>query len=104
MKEYKLIPLNNLNVATTDSCAKESNPKPSQDGDVKVGGNQTSTIVNQILDNKEMDNHFKLILLNHFAQKIDNKMNENLRKFKDEDSSSANMNLFDIIKKLYSQY
>ena len=98
MKEFKLIPTNAMNVATSDVCATESISNLHHDEEsAKISGGQAN-IVEQILNNKELDNHFKLILLNHFVQKIDNKTSGNLDKSNEEDKSSANMNLFDVIK------
>ena len=98
MKEFKLIPINAMNVTTSDVCATESKSDLHHDEEsVKISGGQVD-IMNQILNNKELDNHFKLILLSHFAQKMDNKTSGNLDKSNEEDKSSANMNLFEVIK------
>ena len=99
MREYKLVPINDMNVSTTEVCATESIQTPSNNVNhsPKVGGVQDH-LISQILNNKELDNHFKLILLKHISQKIDNKMNENVEKNKDDDKTLTNSNLFDIIK------
>ena len=97
MREYKLVPINDMNVSTTEVCATESIQTPSPNHSPKVGGVQDH-LISQILNNKELDNHFKLILLKHISQKIDNKMNENVEKNRDDDKTLTNSNLFDIIK------
>ena len=83
-----------MNVATPDVCGKESKSDRMEEPSFGGGGD----IMKQILDNKELDNHFKLILLRHFAQKIDNKTRTNLEKPNEDDKSSTNMNLFEVIK------
>ena len=98
MKEFKLVPINAMNVTTLDVCATESKSDLHHDEEsTKIGGGQVG-IMEQILNNKELDNHFKLILLRHFAQKMDNKTTGNLDKANDEDKSSTNTNLFEVIK------
>ena len=96
MKEFKLVPINTMNVTTPDVCGTESKSECMEDPTKISGGG--GDIMKQILDNKELDNHFKLILLSHFAQKMDNKTTENLDKANDEDKSSTNTNLFEVIK------
>ena len=87
-----------MNVTTLDVCTTESKSDLHHDEEsTKIGGGQVG-IMEQILNNKELDNHFKLILLKHFAQKIDNKTSSNLEKTDEEDKSSTNMNLFEVIK------
>ena len=85
-----------MNVTTSDVCATESKSDLREEPP-KIRGGQVD-IMKQILNNKELDNHFKLILLSHFAQKMDNKTSGNLDKPNEEDKSSANMNLFEVIK------
>ena len=85
-----------MNVTTPDVCGTESKSERMEDHTKISGGGED--IMKQILDNKELDNHFKLILLSHFAQKMDNKTSGNLDKPNEEDKSSANMNLFEVIK------
>ena len=84
-----------MNVTTPDVCGTESKSERMEDPTKISGGGED--IMKQILDNKELDNHFKLVLLRHFAQKMDNKTSGNLDK-PNEDKSSANMNLFEVIK------
>ena len=98
MREYKLVPINDMNVSTTGACTTEPIQTPSNNVNYpsKVGGVQDH-LLKQILNNKELDNHFKLILLKHISQKIDNKMIENFEKNKDDDKTLTNANLFDII-------
>ena len=96
MKEFKLVPINTTNVTTPDVCGTESKSDRMEDHTKISGGGEV--IMKQILDNKELDNHFKLVLLRHFAQKMDNKTSGNLDKPNEEDKSSANMNLFEVIK------
>ena len=83
-----------MNVATPDVCGKESKSDRMEEPSFGGGGD----IMKQILDNKELDNHFKLILLRHFAQKKDNKTRTNSEKPNEDDKSSMNMNLFEVIK------
>ena len=83
-----------MNVATPDVCGKESKSDRMEEPSFGGGGDT----MKQILENKELDNHFKLILLRHFAQKIDNKTRTNLEKPNEDDKSSTNMNLFEVIK------
>ena len=85
-----------MNVATPDVCGAESKSDRVENPPKISGGG--GDIMKQILDNKELDNHFKLILLKHFAQKIDNKTSSNSEKTNEEDKSSTNMNLFEVIK------
>ena len=94
MKEFKLVPINTMNVTTPDVCGKESKSDRMEEPSFGGGGD----IMKQILDNKELDNHFKLILLRHFAQKKDNKTRTNSEKPNEDDKSSMNMNLFEVIK------
>ena len=63
MKEYKLVPLNEMNVTTSDVCTTQTSTSRESP---KVGGQQDN-ILNQILNNNQLDNHFKLLLLNHLA-------------------------------------
>ena len=67
MKEFKLVPINTTNVTTPDVCGTESKSDRMEDHTKISGGGED--IMKQILDNKELDNHFKLVLLRHFAQK-----------------------------------
>ena len=95
MKEYKLVPLNEMNVTTSDVS-----PSQTSDGvkeSPKVGGQQDN-ILNQILNNNQLDTHFKLLLLNHLTQKMDNKILPNPQNTKEEDKLVVNSNLFEIIK------
>ena len=85
-----------MNAATPDVCGTESKSDRMEEPTKISGGG--GDIMKQILDNKELDNHFKLILLKHFAQKIDNKTSSNSEKTNEDDKSSTNMNLFEVIK------
>lgn len=96
MKEFKLVPINTTNVTTPDVCGTESKSDRMEDHTKISGGGED--IMKQILDNKELDNHFKLVLLRHFAQKMDNKTSTNSEKPNEEDKSSTNTNLFEVIK------
>ena len=85
-----------MNVTTPDVCGTESKSECMEDPTKISGGG--GDIMKQILDNKELDNHFKLILLRHFTQKMDNKTSTNSEKPNEGDKSSTNMNLFEFIK------
>ena len=110
MKEYKLIPLNEVdtyvNVSPLKNTVESQNvdSKPSPVKNVEKSQNLgrdefKDCIVNLVMD-KDADDHFKIILLNYMSQKMDNKTNENISEkiSKEENKSHVNANVFDIIK------
>ena len=104
MKEYKLIPLNDVNVSTTNVCSNDdqSSSLKNMDEPLKVGGDGFKDHIIDLLTNKEMDNHFKIILLNYISQKMDNKMkfDEKIveKKSREDEKMVMDTNLFDVIK------
>ena len=99
MKEFKLIPLNEANISATESHSKVS-PLKNMVETQKVDGDDFKDLITNLLMNEKTDNHFKLILLNYFSQKMDNKTNENFSEkiSKEENKSVINSNIFDVIK------
>ena len=99
MKEFKLIPLNETNISATESHSKVS-PLKNMVETQKVDGDDFKDLITNLLMNEKTDNHFKLILLNYFSQKMDNKTNENFSEkiSKEENKSVINSNIFDVIK------
>ena len=99
MKEFKLIPLNEANISATESHSKVS-PLKNMVETQNVDGDDFKDLITNLLMNEKTDNHFKLILLNYFSQKMDNKTNENFSEkiSKEENKSVINSNIFDVIK------
>ena len=99
MKEFKLIPLNEANISAAESNSKVS-PLKNMVETQKVDGNDFKDLITNLLMNEKTDDHFKLILLNYFSQKMDNKTNENFSEkiSKEENKSVINSNIFDVIK------
>ena len=88
MKEYKLIPLNEVdtyvNVSplknTVESQNVDSKPSPLKNVDKSQnpGGDKFKDRIVNLLMDKDADDHFKIILLNYMSQKMVNKTNENI--------------------------
>jgi len=99
MKEFKLIPLNETSISATETHSKVS-PLKNMVETQKVDGDDFKDLITNLLMNEKTDNHFKLILLNYFSQKMDNKTNENFSEkiSKEENKSVINSNIFDVIK------
>ena len=99
MKEFKLIPLNETNISATETHSKVS-PLKNMVETQKVDGDDFKDLITNLLMNEKTDNHFKLILLNYFSQKMDNKTNEKFSEkiSKEENKSVINSNIFDVIK------
>ena len=99
MKEFKLIPLNEVNISVSEPHSKASPLKNTVETQ-KVDGDNFKDLITNLLMNEKTDERFKLILMNYITQKMDNKTNENFSEkiSKEESKSVINSNIFDTIK------
>ena len=96
MKEFKLIPLNEV-----EMCVGETPPSPVKNTGnvVKVGNEDLNVVMKKLLTDEKTDEHFKTKLLNYISQKMDNKTNNNFSEIsKEEKKSVINSNIFDVVK------
>ena len=98
MKEFKLIPLSEVDISVDETHSKPTHVKSM--GDVlEVGNKDFNGVMKKLLTDKKTDEHFKLKLLNYISQKMDNKINNNFPETsKDENKSIINSNIFDVVK------
>ena len=98
MKEFKLIPLNEVAISVDETHSKPQHVKSM--GDVlKVGNKDFNVVMKNLLTDEKTDEHFKLKLMNYISQKMDNKINNNFPETsKEENKSIINANIFDVVK------
>ena len=98
MKEFKLIPLNEVAISVDETHSKPQHVKST--GDVlKVGNEDFNVVVKNLLMDEKTDEHFKLKLMNYISQKMDSKINNNFPETsKEENKSIINANIFDVVK------
>ena len=98
MKEFKLIPLNEVAISVDETHSKPQHVKST--GDVlKVGNEDFNVVVKNLLMDEKTDEHFKLKLMNYISQKMDSKINNNFPETsKEENKSIINTNIFDVVK------
>ena len=99
MKEFKLVPLNEVELCVGE---KHSKPTPTKNGGdvLKVGNDDFNVVMKNLMTDEKANEDFKLKLLNYISQKMDNKINENFSEkiSKEENKSVINSNIFDVIK------
>ena len=79
MKEFKLIPLSEVDISEDKIHSKPTHAKSM--GDVlEVGNEDFNVVMKNLLTDKKTDEHFKLKLMNYISQKMDNKINKIFQK------------------------
>ena len=97
MKEFKLVPLNEVELCVGEKQSKPIPPK--NEGDVvKVGNDEFNVIMKNLMTDEKANEDFKLKLMNYISQKMDNKINNSSEISKEENKSSINSNIFDVVK------
>ena len=98
MKEFKLIPLNEVGISVDETHSKPLHVKSAGDV-VKVGNEDFNVVMKNLLMDEKTDEHFKLKLMNYISQKMDNKINNNFPETsKEENKTVVNANIFDVVK------
>ena len=97
MKEFKLIPLSEVGISVDETHSKPTHVKSMGDV-VEVGNENFNVVMKKLLTDKKTDEHFKLKLLNYISQKMDNKINDSSEISKEENKSTINSNIFDVVK------
>ena len=68
MKEFKLIPLNEVDISVDETHSKPLHVKSAGDV-VKVGNEDFNDVMKNILMDEKTDENFKLKLMNYISQK-----------------------------------
>ena len=97
MKEFKLIPISEVELCVGE---KHTRPIPHKiEADVvKVGNDDFNVIMKNLMSDEKTNEDFKLKLMNYISQKMDNKINDSSEISKEENKSTINSNIFDVVK------
>ena len=97
MKEFKLIPLNEVELCVSEKHSKPSHTK-NENNVLNVGNDDFNDVIKNLMSDEKTDEHFKIKLLNYISQKMDNKINKFSETSKEDNKSVINSNIFDVVK------
>ena len=97
MKEFKLIPISEVSLCVGEKHTKPIPHKIEADV-VKVGNDDFNVIMKNLMSDEKTNEDFKLKLMNYISQKMDNKINDSSEISKEENKSTINSNIFDVVK------